>query len=157
MRRCLSGAASALKAKNAQAFFARQQSTTVTLFPGDGIGPEIADSVKKIYSAAGVSINWDEQIVGTTADPRTNSMVTRENLDSVLVSFDQSAELTAGHRRPCIRIKFHAAETQNWSERPNGHTNWERSQIAQPDTAQRAAAVRKCAALLQHPGIQNQI
>ena len=88
MRRCLLGAASALKAnaKDPHTIFARQQSTTVTLFPGDGIGPEIADSVKKIYSAAGVNIDWDEQIVGTTADPRTNSMVTRENLDSVLVS-----------------------------------------------------------------------
>lgn len=86
MRRCLLGAASALKAsaKDPHTIFARQQSTTVTLFPGDGIGPEIADSVKKIYSAAGVNIDWDEQIVGTTADPRTNSMVTRENLDSVL-------------------------------------------------------------------------
>lgn len=80
------GAASAVRsnAKSPQNFFAREQSTTVSLFPGDGIGPEIAESVKKIYVAAGVNINWDEQIVGTTADPRTNSMVTRENLDSVL-------------------------------------------------------------------------
>lgn len=88
MRRCLLGAASAVRsnAKSPQNFFAREQSTTVSLFPGDGIGPEIAESVKKIYVAAGVNLNWDEQIVGTTADPRTNSMVTRENLDSVLVS-----------------------------------------------------------------------
>lgn len=34
---------------------------------------------------ADVPIVWDEQIVGTKADPRTNSMVSRENLDSVLV------------------------------------------------------------------------
>ncbi|MCJ1297529.1 Isocitrate dehydrogenase [NAD] catalytic subunit 6, mitochondrial [Hypocenomyce scalaris] len=93
MRRCLLGAASAVKAnaKTPQTFFSRDQSTKVTLFPGDGIGPEIADSVKKIYTAAGVHIDWDEQIVGTTADPRTNSMVTRENLDSVLSS--HAAEL----------------------------------------------------------------
>ncbi len=88
MRRCLLGAASAVKAnaKAPQNFFSREQSTTVTLFPGDGIGPEIAESVKKIYTAAGINIDWDEQIVGSSADPRTNSMVTRENLDSVLVS-----------------------------------------------------------------------
>lgn len=88
MRRCLLGAASAVKAnaKTPQNFFSREQSTTVTLFPGDGIGPEIAESVKKIYTAAGINIDWDEQIVGSSADPRTNSMVTRENLDSVLVS-----------------------------------------------------------------------
>ena len=29
-------------------------------------------------------VTWDEQHIGTTVDPRTNSMVTRENLDSVL-------------------------------------------------------------------------
>ena len=59
---------------------------TATLFPGDGIGPEIANAVKQVFNAAGVPIHWDEQHVGKTPDPRTNSMVTRENLDSVLVS-----------------------------------------------------------------------
>ncbi|KAF9177242.1 NAD-dependent isocitrate dehydrogenase [Haplosporangium sp. Z 767] len=32
---------------------------TVTLIPGDGIGPEISDSVVKIYKAAGVPIEWE--------------------------------------------------------------------------------------------------
>lgn len=52
---------------------------------GDGIGPEIADAVKQIYKAADVPIKWDVQFVATTVDERTNSFVTRENLDSVLV------------------------------------------------------------------------
>ena len=52
---------------------------------GDGIGPEIAASVKKVFKAAGVPITWDVQYVGTDVDERTNSMVSRENLDSVLV------------------------------------------------------------------------
>lgn len=59
---------------------------TIALFPGDGIGPEIADSVKSVFNAAGVPLQWDEQHIGKTPDPRTNSMVTRENLDSLLVS-----------------------------------------------------------------------
>jgi isocitrate dehydrogenase (NAD+) len=58
---------------------------TATLFPGDGIGPEIAVAVKEIFAAAGAPIAWDEQHVGTKVDERTNSFVTRENLDSVLV------------------------------------------------------------------------
>lgn len=58
----------------------------ITLFPGDGIGPEIAAAAKLVFTAAGVDIQWDEQHVGKTVDPRTNSMVTRENLDSMLVS-----------------------------------------------------------------------
>jgi len=33
---------------------------TITLIPGDGIGPEITAAVKKILTAAGVAITWDE-------------------------------------------------------------------------------------------------
>ena len=35
---------------------ARNGSTTVTLIPGDGIGPEISESVQKIFSVADVSL-----------------------------------------------------------------------------------------------------
>ena len=61
------------------------EAVTATLFPGDGIGPEIAEAAKKIFVAAEAPIKWEEQFVGTSPDPRTNSMVSRENLDSVLV------------------------------------------------------------------------
>jgi isocitrate dehydrogenase (NAD+) len=33
---------------------------TITLIPGDGIGPEITAAVKKILAATGVAIAWDE-------------------------------------------------------------------------------------------------
>ena len=59
-------------------------STTLSLPPHPGIGPEIADAVKAIFTAAGVPVTWDEQTIGTTADPATNSLVSRANLDSVL-------------------------------------------------------------------------
>ena len=35
--------------------------TTITLIPGDGIGPEISSAVQKIIKAAGVEIDWDIQ------------------------------------------------------------------------------------------------
>lgn len=57
---------------------------TATLFPGDGIGPEIAEAVKTIFKAADAPIIWDEQHLGKEVDPRTNSFVTKENLESVL-------------------------------------------------------------------------
>ncbi|KAL6774455.1 IDH2 [Auxenochlorella protothecoides x Auxenochlorella symbiontica] len=57
---------------------------TATLFPGDGIGPEIAEAVQTIFKAAEAPIVWDEQHIGKEVDPRTNSFITRENLDSVL-------------------------------------------------------------------------
>lgn len=50
-----------------------------------GIGPEIAVAVQKIFTEAKVPVAWDEQHVGKEVDPRTNSYITRENLDSVLV------------------------------------------------------------------------
>ena len=36
----------------------------VTLIKGDGIGPEISDSVLRIIEAAGVNIDWDVQTEG---------------------------------------------------------------------------------------------
>ncbi|RKP05680.1 hypothetical protein THASP1DRAFT_30425 [Thamnocephalis sphaerospora] len=33
---------------------------TVTLIPGDGIGPEISESVKQVFKAASVPIKWEE-------------------------------------------------------------------------------------------------
>jgi isocitrate dehydrogenase (NAD+) len=33
---------------------------TITLIPGDGIGPEVSNAVKQILSAAGVDIHWEE-------------------------------------------------------------------------------------------------
>ncbi len=39
----------------------------------------------QVFHAAGAPIAWDEQYVAKEVDPRTNSFVTRENLDSVLV------------------------------------------------------------------------
>jgi len=39
----------------------------VTLIPGDGIGPEVAYSAKKVIDSTGVKINWDIQKVGQEA------------------------------------------------------------------------------------------
>src|SRR5881397_519843 len=37
---------------------------TVTLIPGDGIGPEISDAALRVIEAAGVKIEWDIQTAG---------------------------------------------------------------------------------------------
>lgn len=34
----------------------------VTLIPGDGIGPEVSEAVKTIYTAAKVPIKWEEGV-----------------------------------------------------------------------------------------------
>ncbi|KAL2651538.1 hypothetical protein R1flu_019666 [Riccia fluitans] len=63
--------------------FGGETTITATLFPGDGIGPEIAASVKEIFSAAQVPIQWEEHDIGKTIDPRTGSFLTWESMESV--------------------------------------------------------------------------
>jgi len=40
---------------------------TVTLIPGDGIGPEITEAAKRVIEAAGVKIDWETHEAGLTA------------------------------------------------------------------------------------------
>ncbi|RGB42009.1 mitochondrial NAD-dependent isocitrate dehydrogenase subunit 2 precursor [Rhizophagus diaphanus] len=55
---------------------------TVTLIPGDGIGPEISDSVQRIYKAAGVPIDWEP--VNVTPELRNGrTVIPEEALNSV--------------------------------------------------------------------------
>jgi len=41
--------------------------TTVTLIPGDGIGPEISKAAVAVIEATGVNIEWDHQVAGLAA------------------------------------------------------------------------------------------
>ncbi len=43
------------------------QAYSVTLFPGDGIGPEITEATLLVLEAAGVEIAWDRQAAGAGA------------------------------------------------------------------------------------------
>ncbi len=45
----------------------------VTLIPGDGIGPDIADATVAVLEAAGAPIEWDRQVAGMTAKERTGT------------------------------------------------------------------------------------
>lgn len=47
---------------------ARSENKLVTLIPGDGIGPEISDSVVKIFDAAGAPIDWETRDVMAIQD-----------------------------------------------------------------------------------------
>jgi len=38
---------------------------TVTLIPGDGIGPEISQATRRVLDATGVPLEWDVQEAGT--------------------------------------------------------------------------------------------
>lgn len=56
---------------------------TVTLIPGDGIGPEITAAVIRILTASGADIEWDRHEAGLHAIERFGTTLPHELLDSV--------------------------------------------------------------------------
>jgi isocitrate dehydrogenase (NAD+) len=58
-------------------------SHTITLIPGDGIGPEVTEAVLRIFQAAGLDITWERHDAGVTAFKRFNQSLPVELLDSI--------------------------------------------------------------------------
>jgi isocitrate dehydrogenase (NAD+) len=56
---------------------------TITLIPGDGIGPEVTEAVVRILSASGVSIEWDHHVAGVLAVERGGQTLPIELIDSI--------------------------------------------------------------------------
>jgi isocitrate dehydrogenase (NAD+) len=58
-------------------------SHTITLIPGDGIGPEVTEAVVRIVKVAGVQIDWDRHEAGVIAFKRFGQTLPMDLLDSV--------------------------------------------------------------------------
>jgi isocitrate dehydrogenase (NAD+) len=56
---------------------------TVTLIPGDGIGPEVTDAVTGILEASGVSIDWERHLAGALAFERTGNTLPPDLIESI--------------------------------------------------------------------------
>lgn len=56
---------------------------TITLIPGDGIGPEITDSVVKIIEKSGLEIKWDIQTAGTDVAEKEGQPLPQRVIDSI--------------------------------------------------------------------------
>ncbi len=56
---------------------------TVTLISGDGIGPSISESAKRIIAATGVQISWDVQEAGIAAIEKYKDPLPQHVLDSI--------------------------------------------------------------------------
>ncbi len=65
--------------------------TTVTLIPGDGIGPEVSEAAVRVLGAAGAEIEWERQIAGKEAVEKFGNPLPPEVLESV--------------RRNCLALK----------------------------------------------------
>ncbi len=58
-------------------------SATVTLIPGDGIGPEITRAAERVLHAAGAVIEWDRQLGGVTALEETGTPLPDATVESL--------------------------------------------------------------------------
>ncbi len=56
---------------------------TITLIPGDGIGPEVTAAVLRIFTAAGLAIDWDRHDAGVVAFKKYGQSLPAQLLESV--------------------------------------------------------------------------
>jgi len=56
---------------------------TITLIPGDGIGPEVTEAVVRIFKTAGLQIEWDRQDAGVVAFKRHGHSLPASLLESI--------------------------------------------------------------------------
>jgi len=57
--------------------------TTITLIPGDGIGPEVSDATVRVLDAAGAELEWERHIAGKEAVEKYGNPLPPEVLESV--------------------------------------------------------------------------
>ena len=55
----------------------------ITLIPGDGIGPEVANATKRVLEASGVKIEWDVQEAGAAVAEKRGTTLPEEVLASI--------------------------------------------------------------------------
>ncbi|HEY0874478.1 MAG TPA: isocitrate dehydrogenase (NAD(+)) [Vicinamibacterales bacterium] len=55
----------------------------ITLIPGDGIGPEVSESVVRIFTVAGVDIEWERHDAGVLAFEKSGETLPVALLDSI--------------------------------------------------------------------------
>ncbi len=58
-------------------------SKTITVIPGDGIGPEVTKATIRVLEAAGADLDLDYQMAGVSALEKQNSPLPQETLDSI--------------------------------------------------------------------------
>lgn len=56
---------------------------TVTVVPGDGIGPEVTEAARQVLEATGVSIEWDVQTAGAAALEREGTPLPERVIESM--------------------------------------------------------------------------
>ena len=55
----------------------------ITLLPGDGIGPEVAEATVRVIEALGVEVEWDRIDIGTAAEQKTGLFLPESVFESL--------------------------------------------------------------------------
>ena len=82
----------------------------VTLVPGDGIGPEITESVKQVLAAAGAKLEWEEMEIGLSAYEKTgelmpDSFVESMNRTKIALKGPTTTPVGGGHRSINVQMR----------------------------------------------------
>lgn len=56
---------------------------TVTLIPGDGVGPEVCEATRRVLEATGVQFEWEYTLIGADAQTKMGSLLPPEALASI--------------------------------------------------------------------------
>jgi isocitrate dehydrogenase (NAD+) len=56
---------------------------TITLIPGDGIGPEIVAATVRIIEATGIDVEWQTHIMGATAQEKYGTTLPEDTIESI--------------------------------------------------------------------------
>jgi isocitrate dehydrogenase (NAD+) len=82
----------------------------VTLIPGDGTGPEIAEATRRVLEATGVEFDWDEQPAGVEVFEEEGNPLPERTLDSIrergiALKGPTTTPVASGHRSINVALR----------------------------------------------------
>ena len=82
----------------------------ITLIPGEGIGPEIAEATRRALEATGVSFRWDVQLIGAPAmeklgDPFPKPTIESVRKNKIALKGPTTTQLGKGHRSVTVALR----------------------------------------------------
>ena len=84
----------------------------ITVLPGDGIGPEIIGSARRVLDASGVKIIWEERAAGLAALQKYGDPLPKDTLDSisrngVALKGPTATPVAEGHRSINVSLRIY--------------------------------------------------
>lgn len=108
---------------------------TITLIPGDGVGPEITEVVKKCIAALGLDIAWDIQQAGSTVMYEENTPLPKRVIESIRknrIALKGPVETPIGKGFRSVNVQLRQTLDLYASVRPCRYYEGIRSRITNP-------------------------